>query len=278
MKNVNCCSALKGNVPDRDYWEKQYISHTTGWDLGTVSPPIKAFIDSLTNKNLRILIPGCGNSYEAEYLLSQGFTNITVIDIAPTLINTLKAKFRGKPFINIILGDFFEHEGEYDLIIEQTFFCALPPALRQRYVWKMHRLLSDNGTIAGVLFNRYFEAGPPFGGSAVEYSNLFKEVFTFTMFSECKNSAEQRDGTEIFIEFLKNGNKVNLYKIYGLSCSGCRDTVLEKVTAINGVLNASINTDLSELLIVSSEPVPIEILSAEIGHDNKYSIEKYDLS
>jgi hypothetical protein len=30
----------------------------------------------------------------------------------------------------VLLGD-FNHKGEYDLIIEQTFFCALPPVMRQ---------------------------------------------------------------------------------------------------------------------------------------------------
>ena len=108
--------------------------------LGTVSPPIKAYIDTLANKNLRILIPGSGNSYEAEYLLDHGFTNITVIDIAPTLVADLKEKFKNNSNIQIVLGDFFEHKGEYDLIIEQTFFCALPPIVRNNYVLKMHQL------------------------------------------------------------------------------------------------------------------------------------------
>jgi hypothetical protein len=39
-------------------------------DLGTVSP-IKAYIDNSSKQNARILIPGCGNSYEAEYLIKR---------------------------------------------------------------------------------------------------------------------------------------------------------------------------------------------------------------
>ena len=53
------------------YWNNRYIDKTTQWDLGEVSPPIKAYIDQLTHQNLRILIPGCGNTYEADYLLRQ---------------------------------------------------------------------------------------------------------------------------------------------------------------------------------------------------------------
>lgn len=48
---------------DQEYWDKQYTSDATGWDLGTVSPPIKEYIDTLKEKNSNILIPGCGNSY-----------------------------------------------------------------------------------------------------------------------------------------------------------------------------------------------------------------------
>ena len=53
-------------------------------------------------KNISILIPGCGNSHEAEYLLSQGFTNITVIDIAPTLVAAISEKFADNENIKVI--------------------------------------------------------------------------------------------------------------------------------------------------------------------------------
>jgi SAM-dependent methyltransferase len=185
------------------FWDNQYQSNTTGWDLGTISPPLKSYIDTLKNKNIQILVPGCGNSYEAEYLLEQGFTNVTVVDIAPTLVENLKTKFKNNPNINITLGDFFEHQGEYDLIIEQTFFCALPPEMREKYVSKMHQLLAEEGKIAGLLFNRTFENGPPFGGSQEEYQMLFKDTFHFLKIETCQNSAAPRAGFELWIEFQK---------------------------------------------------------------------------
>ena len=58
---------------------------------------------------MRIFIPGSGNNYEAEYFVKKGFSNITVIDIAPTLVAVLQEKFKNKPEIQLILGDFFEH-------------------------------------------------------------------------------------------------------------------------------------------------------------------------
>jgi hypothetical protein len=190
-------------ILDLEYWDKQYISNATGWDLGAVSPPIKEYIDTLKNKNISILIPGCGNSHEAEYLLSQGFTNVTVIDIAPTLVVSLQGKFRYFPNIKIVLGDFFEHQGKYDLILEQTFFCALPPSMRQKYVFEMHKSLAAKGKLVGLLFNRTFDGGPPFGGSQVEYELLFKDYFEFKIMEFCHNSIAPRANSELFIEFQK---------------------------------------------------------------------------
>lgn len=61
---------------DADFWNERYSSQQTGWDIGSPSTPLKEYIDQLTDKDIRILIPGCGNAYEAEYLHQQGFSNV----------------------------------------------------------------------------------------------------------------------------------------------------------------------------------------------------------
>jgi len=188
---------------NEQYWNSQYLSNATGWDMKQVSPPLKAYIDQLTSKDLHILIPGCGNSYEAAYLLEQGFTNITVIDIAPALVESLQKKFGNNPNIRILLGNFFEHEGAYDLVLEQTFFCALNPTFRPAYAEKMHKLLKPNGKLAGVLFNREFVEGPPFGGSEAEYREIFVKGFHIKVLAPCYNSFIKREGTEVFMIFIR---------------------------------------------------------------------------
>ena len=203
MENEQGNLSLDKRILDQEYWDTQYISNTTGWDLGEVSPPIKSYIDTIEYKNISILIPSCGNAYEAEYLLKNHFTNVTVIDFAPTLVKNLQEKFKNNPNIKIVLGDFFAHQGNYDLIIEQTFFCALPPAMREQYVFKTHQLLSKGGKLAGLLFNKNFEGGPPFGGSQAEYEQLFKDHFDFLKLELCQNSIFKRANSELFIEFLK---------------------------------------------------------------------------
>jgi SAM-dependent methyltransferase len=194
---------MQEKILDQNYWDNQYQVGRTAWDLGLVSPPIKKYFDQLEDKNQSILIPGGGNSYEAEYLLQQGFTDITVVDIAPSLVEKLKEKFQGKLGIKILLGDFFEHQAAYDMIVEQTFFCALAPTMRQQYVWKMHQLLKPNALLVGLLFNRTFEGGPPFGGNINEYKTLFSPYFHLQHMATAPNSVAPRALSELWIELKK---------------------------------------------------------------------------
>ncbi len=190
------------NTGNELYWSDLYRSHQTKWDIGHASTPLTEYIDQLENKNKKILIPGCGFAYEAEYLLSKGFSDITLLDISSDLVRMLQEKFRGKP-VRIIREDFFTHHEQYDLILEQTFFCALPPARRKEYVDRMYDLLVPGATLAGVFFNREFEDGPPFGSNRDTYQELFElKLFIKTM-ELCHNSIEPRKGTELFV-ILKN--------------------------------------------------------------------------
>lgn len=190
---------------NQEFWDLKYKEKTFGWDLGEVSPPLKNYFLQLANKSISILIPGCGNSYEADFLLNHGFTNITLIDVSPTLTKELKARHAKNPLVKIICGNFFDLIGTFDLIVEQTFFCAINPKLREEYCVKMKSLLNENGKIAGLLFDTIFEKeGPPFGGYKHEYKLLFEKYFKIKTMDTCYNSFVKRNNTELFFIACKN--------------------------------------------------------------------------
>lgn len=186
---------------DEQYWNKRYLTNDTGWDIGAPSAPLAAYIDQLTDKKQAILIPGGGNSYEAGYLLQNGFINVTVADISAVVCDNLKQQYA--QYVNngltVIHADFFDLTYNFDLVLEQTFFCALDPSLRRDYADQMYELLEPKGKLAGVLFNRDFEGGPPFGGNVAEYRELFAEKFTINTMEPCYNSIAPRAGNEVFI-------------------------------------------------------------------------------
>lgn len=192
------------NELDASFWNQRWKTGQTGWDIGYASPPITTYIDQYKNKQAAILIPGCGNAYEAEYLATHGFTNITLVDIAAEAVAGLRQKFKTFPQIKVLCEDFFLHKGKYDLIIEQTFFCAQVLERRKEYAQKMAELLNDSGQLTGVLFGVNFEnPGPPFGGSSDEYKTIFDPWFRIEKMEPCYNSITPRAGSELFINFRK---------------------------------------------------------------------------
>ena len=181
------------------FWNHKYLSGETGWDIGQVSTPIKEYIDQLSDKNLKILIPGGGNSYEAEYLFENGFNNVFVVDISSIPLKNLAERIPSFPKENLLHADFFELEDTFDLILEQTFFCALDPSLREAYTDKMHQLLKPDGKLVGLLFNIPLnDDKPPFGGNKDEYEKLFSEKFKIEKMETAYNSIPPRAGNELF--------------------------------------------------------------------------------
>ena len=180
------------------FWSNRYKTKETGWDIGYVSGPIKSIFDELSDKIIRILIPGAGNAWEAEYAWKSGFKDVYVLDISENALRNFHERIPEFPKEQLIHGDFFKHEGSYDLILEQTFFCALHPSLRSAYVEKMYRILVPGGSLRGVLFASAMNSDrPPFGGSETIYRNLFSPFFPKVKFELCKSSIEARSGNEL---------------------------------------------------------------------------------
>ncbi|HAV29323.1 MAG: methyltransferase domain-containing protein [Saprospiraceae bacterium] len=185
---------------DEQYWTERYDAGKDGWDLGCISPPIKEYIDQLINKDIKILIPGAGNSHEAEYIHNQGFTNLYVCDISNVPLDNLKERVTTFPIDNLIHGNFFEIQDKFDLVLEQTFFCALNPSLRQDYIEQMSKIIKPNGNLIGLLFSIEFDReGPPFGGVINNYKAMFSKKFDIRVITPCTNSIESRMGSELFI-------------------------------------------------------------------------------
>jgi len=188
-----------------EFWDNRYKNNDIGWDLGQISPPLKSYIDQLKNKSIKILIPGGGNSYEAEYLFKQGFKSVFVVDVSETALHNIKSRVPNFPSDQLLHKNFFDLDMTFDLVLEQTFFCAIEPRLRNDYVIKMNTLLSSQGKLVGLLFNATLNTDrPPFGGSKSEYLKRFDSVFNIVLMEKAYNSHETRLEKELFFILKKN--------------------------------------------------------------------------
>jgi len=192
---------------EEKYWSERYQNSNTGWDIGYPSTPLKEYIDQLEDKTLKILIPGAGNGYEAEYLWKQGFKNVYVLDISEHPLESLKLRISTFPDNQLVKDNFFTHVGKYDLILEQTFFCSFEPSKvnRKVYAKQINSLLNPKGKLVGLWFNHDVLDGAkrPFGGSKEEYLEYLSPYFETIVFDSCYNSIKPRMGKELFGIFVK---------------------------------------------------------------------------
>lgn len=195
---------------DNNYWNSIYKSvDKPGWDAGEITTPIKGYIDQLTAKDLKILVPGAGNAYEVEYLFANGFRNVYLCDYAELPVEMFRKRNPDFPADQILQCDFFQLEDSFDLILEQTFFTSIQPADREQYAAQMHKLLVPGGKLAGLLFNHEFNNDhPPFGAYPTEYLKLFKAHFEFLTFETAINSISPRAGRELFVILKKSAKLV----------------------------------------------------------------------
>jgi len=188
------------------YWDKAYESDQIGWDVGYIATPLKEYFDQLVDKSLRILIPGSGNSYEAEYLWTQGFENVYILDFSQAAVQSFLARCPEFPKSNILIENFFQHVDQYDLIVEQTFFTSIHPSQRKEYVVKTAELLKPKGKLMGLVFNHAFNfEGPPYSGTPEEYRQLFSPFYHFKIFETAYNSIKPRKDRELFFVLGKMG-------------------------------------------------------------------------
>lgn len=186
------------------YWNNRYEKFETGWDVGKVSIPLKEYFEQINDKQKKILIPGSGNGYEGEYLFNNNFRNTHVLEYSNKAVLNFIKRVPSFPKNQIHNIDFFAFEGKFNLIIEQTFFCALDIKLRNDYVKKVSSLLVKGGKLVGLLFDIPLNtADPPFGGDANEYLQLFSETFKVEVLERCYNSISSRRGKELFVILVK---------------------------------------------------------------------------
>jgi methyl halide transferase len=193
---------------ENKYWSERYQNQQTGWDIGAPAMPLKTYIDQLQNKEIRILIPGAGNAYEAEYLIENGFKNVFILDISDIPLQNFKRRNPNFPDAQLFKENFFEHQGAYDLILEQTFFCSFLPTQENRrlYAQKMAELLNPNGKLVGVWFEIPLIENTdkrPFGGNRAEYRTYLSPYFEVKVLESCHNSIKPRAGQEVFGIFQK---------------------------------------------------------------------------
>ena len=159
-------------------WDEKYQKGETRWDRGAPSPPMRQYLEHHPIRG-RALVPGCGRGHEVALAVEHGL-DATGLDIAPTGVAEARAQY---PHLaeRFVTGNLFappaEMRGAFDVVLEHTCLCALPPARRADYRRGIDLILRPGGLLIGVWFIDPAldpgEEGPPYPLSVAELTGLF---------------------------------------------------------------------------------------------------------
>ncbi len=149
----------------------------------------------------RAIIPGCGQGHEVLFLAGKGF-QVTGLDYAPGAVELLSRSLKEKQLqADVLREDFFQldenHNAQYDLMLEQAFFCAIHPSRRSAYVETATRILKKGGLLAGLFYETGEEGGPPFNTTPSDILDHFSDDFHIETLEKTPYSVEKRKDKEL---------------------------------------------------------------------------------
>ena len=173
------------------FWDERFEQGFTPWDRGGVPQGLRDFV-ARAPEPLATLVPGCGSGYELAFLCEAGWDAVA-IDFSPAAVETAKAAV-GPWAGRVVEADFFAYAPPrpLELVYEQAFLCAMPPALWPRVAARWAELLPAGGLLAGFFFFGESPKGPPFGIARAALDALLLPHF------ECIEDAEVLDSLPVF--------------------------------------------------------------------------------
>lgn len=190
----------------REFWNERFERGFTPWDQAGVQPAFETF--AAAHPAAAVLIPGCGNAWEARWLAERGRT-VRAIDFAPSAVENARAVLG--EFAGVVEeADFYTYEPPFatQWIFERAFLCALPKGQRPDYARRMAGLLEPGALLAGFFFLGDTPKGPPFGIERAELDALLAPYFTLLDDQPVEGSLPVFVGRERWLTWQRNDTAV----------------------------------------------------------------------
>jgi len=163
------------------HWSARWQEQNTPWDMGGETPVFQALrlagelpmpaTQSETGRATRVWFPGCGSGYDVLAWAAEGY-DATGVDFAPEPLARMMslAKEADLPAdrVTAMLADVLQPpptltDRSFDIAVEYTCYCAIPPDTRETYVNTLAASLRPGGLLLALLFpTDGRDGGPPF--------------------------------------------------------------------------------------------------------------------
>ena len=146
--------------PTTEFWQQRFEKNETGWDRGSPSPQLLAWLDTGALQPCRIAVPGSGSGWEVVELAKRGF-DVTGIDYTAAAVEKTQALLAAQGLnAEVIQADvlIYQSDKQFDAVYEQTCLCAIHPEHWIEYSQQLSQWLKPGGNL-WVMFMQMLRPG-----------------------------------------------------------------------------------------------------------------------
>jgi SAM-dependent methyltransferase len=197
------------DVSSPSFWEENYRSGRTGWDLGMPTPVFQRLAESGKFTPGKMLVICAGRGYDARLFARLGF-DVTAVDFAEEAVKEMQTLVEPNISMEVMQADLFDlpvfMNEEFDYILEYTCFCAIDPQRRAEYIHSVSSLLKPGGMYIALAFPIGGRSGgPPFVVTPDELVEpLSERGFELILREVPEDSVPGREGIEELLILKKN--------------------------------------------------------------------------
>ena len=164
-------------------WSIRYATNEIPWDLGQAHNELLTRLEHDPTLGLErigsALVPGCGSGYDAAALADNGW-DVTALDFAGSAQQLVEEKLDGRG--RFVLADLFKYQADepFDLVLDHTCFCAIPPQRRAEFGKVMDRVIRPGGLFISIVFpdgKPMEHGGPPHGMTVHDLTSSLGDPF-----------------------------------------------------------------------------------------------------
>lgn len=186
-----------------NYWMDIYKTDgNPNWNLNTAAVAFKDMLPRLKLPKSRILVLGAGEGHDAALFAEAGHV-VTAVDFSKQAVHIGQQKYQGLTNLSFYESNIFhlpqEWNHSFDLVVEHTCFCAIPPHQRNELVRLYRRMLHEEGQLLAVFFAMDKRSGPPYGATEWEIRKRTQDSFQYLFWGRLRNSLPNRLGRELFV-------------------------------------------------------------------------------
>ena len=178
---------------DAGFWTQRWQEGRIGFHQQRVTPLLQQYWDAVgVAPGARVFVPLAGKTLDMAWLASRGH-EVLGVELSPIAVSQFFAEQSLRPNVHaaadgvhyraagieLVCGDIFALDARSlercDGLHDRAALIALPPAMRERYVWDVHARLPSGcrGLLVTIDYPTSEKQGPPFTVDADEVHRLY---------------------------------------------------------------------------------------------------------